>query len=1095
MKRRPIVTLIISLLLLLTAILGAAQWRARERFLTQGWTVDFPEPVADTPGATGTTQSRACVNAPLESYAEAELAWALDAIEAGGFAWVRQRISWADAEVEPGIPDWSRLDALFEALSERPLELIAVLDDAPAWARAPGGGPPDPVAYAEWAGAAAERYGDTITYYQIWHNPNLGDSWGGRANAFEYADLLARAAGAIRAADGDARIVLGALAPTSERGQQNYAEDLFLEMLYEAGAAPNFDVVSVQPYGFDTGPVDRRVAQDVLNFSRPILVRQAMVARGEGDKAIWAANFGWNSMREGCWPGGPSIWGSVSEADQASYTVTALERVEREWPWMGVLCLNSFQPQPGVGDLALPDAAASGVPDAAASGVPDAAASGVPDAEEHWGFALMTPEGEPRPVYEAVRMWAAAAAQAAHAGVYRADTDLATFDGAWTLGPQGADIGEHGKNTVSFTFEGTGVALTVRRGPYRAFLFVTVDGEPAPALPHDRDGRAYAVLFDPLAEVATLPLAEGLTPGLHTVEIEAERGWGQWALADWRVVDAPGAAATRRWGYLLFGVLGLLGIAGVVVSLPRIEVKALARRLQDAWDRLAQWLQMLVSSVAAAIALFSAWQMLMGEALFRRLGEYGDFVALVLATGLFYVSPWLILTLIAGLLMSLIVVLRPSLGLALVIFAAPLYAYPLSLGGRAFALAELVLLPTLVGWALRWLGTITRERWSLRDFFSDGAHGLGVCGRGARALLRPLLALVAISIVSSFGVEHLREALRELRLVVVEPTLFFVALVTLPMAKRKRWRLLDALVAGALMVALVGLVMYFLGYVITAEGGSRRLLSVYGSPNNVGLFLGRVLPVLIAVVLWAGPELEVGLGWRARARAWLTQLLEDRRRRAYLLAIVPVALALGLSLSRGAILLGMPTALVMMGWLAGKRWRRATVVVLLVGMIALIPLLRTPRFAGMLDLGQGTTGFRVSLWYSSLGMIRDHPLLGVGLDNFLYAYRTRYVLPTAWEEFSLSHPHNVFLDYAVRLGLPGLCAFVWTQVVFWRRLLQPRRRRTPASRALAIGLAGSMADFLAHGLVDASYFIIDLAFVYMFSLGLAVWLDEGVFDN
>jgi O-antigen ligase len=820
----------------------------------------------------------------------------------------------------------------------------------------------------------------------------------------------------------------------------------------------------------------------VLNFSRPILIRQVMVERGESDKAIWAANFGWNSMRQGCWPGSPSIWGTVGEDAQASYTVTALERVEREWSWMGVLCLNSLQPRPEVADPA----------------VPDAAPSGVPDAEEHWGFALMTPDGEPRPVYKAVQTWAAEAAQTpvAHAGVYRADTDLATFDGSWTLGPQGADIGEHGENTVGFTFEGTGVALTVRRGPYRAFLFVTVDGEPAPALPRDRDGRAYAVLFDPLAEVATVPLAEGLSPGLHTVEIEAERGWGQWALADWRVVDAPGSVAALRRGYLLFGALGLLGAAGVAWSVPRLEPEVLARRLQDAWDGLAEGLQMVISFVAAAIALFSAWQMLMGEAAFRRLGEHGDLVALALATGLFYVSPWLILTLIAGLLMSLIVVLRPSLGLALVIFAAPLYAYPLSLGGRAFALAELVLVPTLAGWALRWLGTAIRERRRLRDIVSESGRGL--C---ARAMLWPLLALVSISVLSCFGAQHLREALRELRLVVVEPTLFFVALVTLPMKRRERWRVLDALVAGALMVALVGLVMYFQGYVITAEGGSRRLLSVYGSPNNVGLFLGRVLPVLVAVVLWAGPELEASLGWGTRARVWLIQLLQDRRRRAYLLAIVPVVLALGLSLSRGAIVLGIPAALVMMGWLAGKRWRRATVVVLLVGVIALIPLLRTPRFAGIFDLSQGTTGFRLSLWYSSLGMIRDHPLLGVGLDNFLYAYRTRYVLPTAWEEFSLSHPHNVFLDYGTRLGLFGLCAFVWTQVVFWRQVLHlrpPRARswRTSrAGRALAIGLAGSMADFLAHGLVDASYFIIDLAFVYMLSLALASWLDEGALDN
>src|SRR5690606_22284815 len=104
---------------------------------------------------------------------------------------------------------------------------------------------------------------------------------------FGYADLLARAAQTIRGADPGARIVLGSLAPTVERGERNYAEDVFLEMLYAAGAAPYFDVVAAQPYGFETGPEDRRVDPAVLNFSRAILVRESLVAHGEGHKAVW----------------------------------------------------------------------------------------------------------------------------------------------------------------------------------------------------------------------------------------------------------------------------------------------------------------------------------------------------------------------------------------------------------------------------------------------------------------------------------------------------------------------------------------------------------------------------------------------------------------------------------------------------------------------------------------------------------------------------------------------------------------------------------------------------------------------------------------
>ena len=38
--------------------------------------------------------------------------------------------------------------------------------------------------------------------------------------------------------------------------------------------------------------------------------------------------------------------------------------------------------------------------------------------------------------------------------------------------------------------------------------------------------------------------------------------------------------------------------------------------------------------------------------------------------------------------------------------------------------------------------------------------------------------------------------------------------------------------------------------------------------------------------------------------------------------------------------------------------------------------------------------------------------------------------------------------------------------------------------ALIIGLMASMVDFLTHGLVDAAYFVVDLAFVFMLTLAL-----------
>ena len=107
------------------------------------------------------------------------------------------------------------------------------------------------------------------------------------------------------------------------------------------------------------------------------------------------------------------------------------------------------------------------------------------------------------------------------------------------------------------------------------------------------------------------------------------------------------------------------------------------------------------------------------------------------------------------------------------------------------------------------------------------------------------------------------------------------------------------------------------------------------------------------------------------------------------------------------------------------------------------------------------------------------------MDNFLYHYRTRYVLPEAWEELNLSHPHNILLDWWTRLGVLGVVALVWLEVAFFRRGLGLYRRLAdPDRRALVLGLMASMVDFLDHGLIDNSYFLVDLAFVFCLTLGV-----------
>jgi hypothetical protein len=271
-----------------------------------------------------------------------------------------------------GYYDWSISDRIFAALSRYPqLRLIAVLDDAPPVP------PADSEQFADFARAFASRYGHRVAAYQIWDEPNLAAHWGGGpVSPPAYADLLARTARAIRSADPDALILLAGLAPTTESGPLNLSEVRYLEQLYQAGAAPYFDIVAGKPYGFDTGPDDRRVDETVLNFSRLIMLREVMVKHGDSGKAIWATQWGWNALPAG-WNGAPSIWGQTDEETQAAHTVAAFERARREWPWLGAMILEHFQPPVATDD-------------------------------PHWGFALLGPDHTPRPVYNAVAAWIAA---------------------------------------------------------------------------------------------------------------------------------------------------------------------------------------------------------------------------------------------------------------------------------------------------------------------------------------------------------------------------------------------------------------------------------------------------------------------------------------------------------------------------------------------------------------------------------------------------------------------------------------------------------------------------------------------------------------
>jgi O-antigen ligase len=458
-------------------------------------------------------------------------------------------------------------------------------------------------------------------------------------------------------------------------------------------------------------------------------------------------------------------------------------------------------------------------------------------------------------------------------------------------------------------------------------------------------------------------------------------------------------------------------------------------------------------------------------------------VTLALALAFFLTPAQLALFWLAGL--GLALLLRPDLGLVLVSLTLSFFPIRKTLPFGDFSAVELLLIVTgaafICRYALTYRAFFYPAKWAGPLNAAHLIAALKASSHPLKSADGTALALVGLGLLATLAAENFGVSMLAWRTIVLEPVLFYY-LIRLradydprpPARWRWAWRLVDAFVAGAVLQAGLALYLYALAQQTVAVDGVRRAIGLsYSSPNNLALFLDRAWPLLLVVAI------SPGLTWRH----WL-----------YRLALIIVSLALYLTFSKGALFIGLPAGLITMlvlPRLAGRPPSRPATLglgaALLTLLIGLIPFSQTPRFQDLLALGQGNSGFfRLNLWRAALTMIQEHWLLGLGLNNFLYQYRTRYILPEAWQEPNLSHPHNLILDVTTQLGIAGLLIFIGLQSAFWSQIWSLYRRTQPT---LILGLSGTMAVIIGHGLVDHAYFLVDLSLVYFLITGLGQSLN------
>jgi len=272
-----------------------------------------------------------------------------------GFGWLKVNFGWRDIEgAGKGHLDWTVPDRIVAQAQQYGLKIVVRVDHQPVWASTANNGPPANYEdYGDLLHAMAGRCRGRIHAYEIWNEPNLAREWGDRPpNAAEYVALLEIANRRIKAADSEAIVISAGLAPTSRWDDVAVPDTIFLQQMYDAGAAPHFDMLGVHGAGYKAPPemdpamvaTDAALHNDdpsaperrrVYCFRHVEDMRQVMVQNGDAAKQVALLEFGWTSDPR---PDSPYHWHAVTEEEKADYLVRAYRYAGQHWqPWIGLM--------------------------------------------------------------------------------------------------------------------------------------------------------------------------------------------------------------------------------------------------------------------------------------------------------------------------------------------------------------------------------------------------------------------------------------------------------------------------------------------------------------------------------------------------------------------------------------------------------------------------------------------------------------------------------------------------------------------------------------------------------------------------------------
>lgn len=273
--------------------------------------------------------------------------------------------------------------------------------------------------------------------------------------------------------------------------------------------------------------------------------------------------------------------------------------------------------------------------------------------------------------------------------------------------------------------------------------------------------------------------------------------------------------------------------------------------------------------------------------------------------------------------------------------------------------------------------------------------------------------------------------------------------------------------AAAVAVVALG---YFISGKLTFDG---RLEAFFNSPNYLAMYLA---PALITGYFF----------FKSQKYNFRNEILNKQRLIGSLFLLITVAFYLTYSYAAWtAFIAGIFLAEVLCAKNKVLNFRN----ILIAGVVILAIISsqwQNKKLQDWISLDERSSlASRVMIWRSAEKILADNWFWGISPGNFQAKYLEYQKYFSPYLEWSVPHPHNLFLAFWLSGGLLGLLGF--GALIFW--WLRQMFGKAPQSTTRLVAL-GIMLYVLIHGLADTTYFKNDLAVVFWLNFFFGLKLLE-----